>query len=287
MKQVGPSTPIRMALVAFALCGAAVAQAQNLPAGFVSLFDGKTLKGWRGDTRYWSVRDGAITGASDSPITRNTYLILDRPYPDFELRFKYRFLNEEGNSGIQFRSGQVPGNFAMAGMQANVTPIGRDIDRFAMLYDELGDRQEMVLLGQRAEITRMQSGGGGTARIVRNVIEMVNPREDILKAVKPAGEWNEDVLIVHGNHIVHAINGHLVFDATIKDPLSPKDGLIGLQLHISKPSAVQYKDVYLKPLKSFPDISGRFISKPVPAPDPRRTYKDSTKVKTPDTPYVE
>ena len=30
--------------------------------GYVSLFDGKTLKGWDGNPDFWSVRDGAITG---------------------------------------------------------------------------------------------------------------------------------------------------------------------------------------------------------------------------------
>ena len=29
-----------------------------------SLFDGKTLKGWEGDEKLWSVQDGAITGLS-------------------------------------------------------------------------------------------------------------------------------------------------------------------------------------------------------------------------------
>jgi hypothetical protein len=28
--------------------------------GWLSLFDGETLKGWDGDTRFWSVKDGSI-----------------------------------------------------------------------------------------------------------------------------------------------------------------------------------------------------------------------------------
>ena len=37
--------------------------------GYVSLFDGKTLKGWDGNPDFWSVRDGAIMGqtTSDNP----------------------------------------------------------------------------------------------------------------------------------------------------------------------------------------------------------------------------
>lgn len=288
MKTIARFALVGAAVITAGLMGAGAAVAQAVPAGFTSLFDGKTLKGWRGDKNFWSVRDGAITGASDQPIEKNTYLIFERPYADFELRFKYRFSNDEGNSGIQFRSGQVPGNFAMAGMQANVMPVGKRIERFAMLYDELGDRQEMVLFGQRATVTRVQMGGGGTARIVRDVKEMANSRESILKVVKPSGsEWNEGVLIVHGNRAVSVVNGYIAFDATINDPLSPKEGLLGIQLHISKASSIQFRDLYIKPLKSFPDITGRFISQPVPAAEPRRTYKDSTKVLTPDQPYLD
>lgn len=260
-------------------------QAQEaVPAGFTSIFDGKTLKGWRGDPKFWSIRDGAITGGDDKPIDFNTYLILEKSYPNFEIRFKYRFLTEAGNSGLQFRSGQAPGNYVLAGMQANVTPVGKSLDRFAMLYDELGDRQEMVLLGQKAQIDRVQAIGGGTGRIVRTVTGTVNSQADIIAAVKPAGQWNEDVLIVYGNRFVHAVNGYLAFDAIDADVLAPKDGLIGWQLHKGPASYVQFKDIVIKPLNSFPDITGRFISKPGAAPAVNRTYKDSTKVGTPDTP---
>ena len=45
--------------------------------GYVSLFDGKTLKGWDGNPDFWSVRDGAITGQTtkDNPTKGNTFLV--------------------------------------------------------------------------------------------------------------------------------------------------------------------------------------------------------------------
>lgn len=255
-----------------------------VPAGFTSLFDGKTLKGWRGDPSYWSVKDGAITGSTDKPVANTNFLILDKPYANFEIHFKYRFAAPVGNSGLQFRSGQIEGNFAMAGMQANVTPVTPSVDRFAMLYDESSERQEMVLLGQKAEMTRVQAAGGGQGRIVRTVLGTTNPKEAILKSIKPYPEWNEDVLIVHGNHMVHVVNGLVAFDATDKDPMGAKDGLIGFQFHHGPAFTVQFKDIVIKPLTSFPAVAGRFTTNPGPAPDPARTYKDSTKVNAPDTP---
>jgi hypothetical protein len=45
--------------------------------GFVSLFDGKSLEGWDGNPKFWSVRDGAITGqtTAENPTQGNTFII--------------------------------------------------------------------------------------------------------------------------------------------------------------------------------------------------------------------
>jgi hypothetical protein len=52
---------------------APVAQADE----WQSLFDGKTLEGWDGDPRIWSVQDGAITGRTTEEIKldKNTFII--------------------------------------------------------------------------------------------------------------------------------------------------------------------------------------------------------------------
>jgi hypothetical protein len=260
----------------------ATAQKPAVPKGFTALFDGKTLKGWRGDTSLFKVEDGAITVGSRDRIPFNTYLIHDKPYGNFEVRYKYRWLTEEGNSGFQFRSAQAEGHFALTGLQANVVPLGEATtrgrpERYGMLYNELGDRQEMVLLGQKATITRRTATGGGTARVVRTVHEMVNSRDDILANIRKAPEWNEVVLIAYGNHIVSAINGMLAFDALDNDPVGHLTGRFGLQAHSGPSMVVQYKDIFVKPLKSEPNLAGRFKSNPHPAPEPTKTYKDSTR----------
>lgn len=275
----------RSATALLALCAAwsalVTAQAPQVPEGFTAIFNGKTLDGWRGDMTYVTVRDGALTLGSEQEIPRNTYLIFDQSYADFELRYKYRWGTETGNSGIQFRSGIAEGHYVMAGLQANLTPIIPSTERFGMLYEELGDRQEMVLLGQKAEIARQAAGRGGQGRIVRTVLSTTNPREKILKSIKPYPEWNEVVLIAHGERIVHAINGLVVFDATDKDPLARRDGLIGIQVHGGAPMTLQIKDMVIKRITGLPDLS-RFVTNPGAAPEPTRTYKDSTKVALPD-----
>lgn len=64
-------------VAALALFGLAVAPQQPQPfrgvqsypvpargddAGYVSIFDGKTLAGWQGDPKYWCVENGALVG---------------------------------------------------------------------------------------------------------------------------------------------------------------------------------------------------------------------------------
>ncbi|MBA3897148.1 MAG: DUF1080 domain-containing protein [Sphingomonadaceae bacterium] len=252
------------------------------PAGFTSMFDGKTLKGWNGDMSVWSVQDGAITVDTSTPIKANTFLVYSKQYGNFELRFKYRWSTDVGNSGFQLRSGMAEGNFTMAGYQANVVPLGGPPERFGMLYNELVDRQEEALLGQRVTLTRRTATNGGTARVVRTVHEMVNSRDAILGAVHPKGEWNEVVVIAYGNRIISAINGMMAFDAVDKDPIHFENGLFGLQAHSGPAMKVQYKDIYVKPLTAMPRWEGRFKSTPTPAPAPSQTYKDSTRAALPD-----
>jgi hypothetical protein len=272
-----------MVVILIASCASSRAQPAPLEEGFNPIFDGKTLDGWRGDFDYFSVQGGTLTAGSDQEIPRNTFLILEKPYDDFELRYSYRWATEGGNSGVQFRSGIAEGHYAMAGMQANLTPLISSIERFGMLYEELGDRAEMVLLGQKAVITRRAAGRGGRGRIVRTVLSTTNPRETVIDSIRPYPGWNEVVLIAHEERIVHVINGLVAFDATDKDPLARRDGLIGIQVHAGAPMILQLKDMVIKPLTELPDLS-RFVTNPGPAPEPSRTYKDSTKVAMPDMP---
>src|SRR5262245_29777513 len=70
-------------------------QPQPLPfddhAGFVSIFDGSTLKGWDGDPKFWRVEGGAIVGqtTAENPLKENTFIIWRGGEPgDFELKLE-------------------------------------------------------------------------------------------------------------------------------------------------------------------------------------------------------
>ena len=54
--------------------------------GFVSLFDGKTLDGWRYEPKFWSVTDGVIVGDThpDAPAN-NSCAIYEKPFGDLAI----------------------------------------------------------------------------------------------------------------------------------------------------------------------------------------------------------
>src|SRR4051812_1446900 len=68
----------------------------------ITLFDGKTLDGWAGQFRYWSVKDGVIVGKSTRPVPVSTYLLTDRNYSDFRLTARVKLAESEMHSGIAF-----------------------------------------------------------------------------------------------------------------------------------------------------------------------------------------
>ena len=77
----------------------------NADSGFVSMFDGESLKGWTvmPDTaaKAWKVEDGMIVGDGDKG---RSYLVFDqKEIGDFEMKLSYLFPGE-GNSGISIRA---------------------------------------------------------------------------------------------------------------------------------------------------------------------------------------
>ncbi len=121
------------------------------PAGMVSMFDGKTLEGWDGDPKLWSVKDGVIHGETtkETMPKGNTFLIWKGGEPgEFELRLSFRLdpdkTTVEGNSGVQYRSKHITegaaakNNWVMGGYQAEIANVpGKD----GFLYNEQGPKE--------------------------------------------------------------------------------------------------------------------------------------------------
>ena len=207
---------------------AAPARGEDLPEGFASLFDGKTLTGWHGDAKPWSVADGAIVGKTDGKMPANQFLVSDAEYDNFVLRVAFKLHGHKGNSGIQFRSQelkevdgtpQIP--FCVKGNQADIA-----------------DNQFMgILYGERS----------------RGIMAQVNEekQKELAKVVKK-DDWNTYEITADGAHIVQKINGFTTVDFTDPDFGDPqkaeKTGIIALQLHVGGDMQISFKDLILKKL---------------------------------------
>ena len=221
------------------------------------LFNGKDLKGWDGDPRLWSVKDGVIRGETteENPARGNTFLVWrDGKLKDFELKLRFRIQN--GNSGVQYRSKEVS-KWVISGYQAEVQNAPGKV---GFLYHEKG-RGWLVNVGDIMEIDKDGK---------KNVIGNVSDKDALLEAgYYNDKDWNEYHIIAQGNHLKHYLNGYptieLIDNDRVTDPDDPKDtkgaakeGLLALQIHAGPPMVVEFKDIRIRELKS-PYGDGRAI----------------------------
>jgi hypothetical protein len=183
------------------------------------LFDGRTFKGWEGDTqKTFRIQDGAIVGGSlQALIPRNEFLCTTQPYANFVLRVECRLVGP-GNAGIQIRSQRVPNHHEVSGFQADMS-AGADGGYWGCLYDE--SRRNKVL-----------------ARPDREVIK---------KALKP-DDWNRYEIRCEGPRIRLSVNGVQTVEYTETDDKIPASGIIGLQIHGGQPSEAWYRNITIEEL---------------------------------------
>jgi formylglycine-generating enzyme required for sulfatase activity len=182
--------------------------------GFVSLFDGKTLTGWQGDSDRWRVANGAIVG--EAPTGVHTFLSLQKPYRDFILKAKFKL--ESGNSGIQVRSRQLA-EYKMSGPQVDILT---NTEFLGLCYLE-GDKGTFVAKPDPQQAAR---------------------------AYRP-DDWNEYVITCQGSRITVELNGQQTLDFVDRNGQIARTGMIGFQL-ISfgeAATAISFKDIRIRELK--------------------------------------
>lgn len=197
---------------------------KKLEPGFVSLFDGKTLKGWEGNLKMFRVVDGAIVaGTQKERIPNNEFLCTKKTYDNFELRLQAMLVGKGTNAGIQFRSKRIPNHHEVIGFQADIGVMKGDELIWGALYDE-SRRRKFLVVGDQAELK---------------------------KAVKLDG-WNDFVIRCEGSHIQIRVNGYLSVDYVEKDADIASSGIIGVQIHSGEPAEASYRNIRIKELKSEP-----------------------------------
>ena len=159
--------------------------------GWIQLFDGKDLKGWRGykkpdasETR-WKAEDGMLTigsnGAGDTHGMRD--LITEATYEQFDLRWEWK-IALGGNSGVKY--------FVLEDQES---AIGHE---YQLIDDE---RHPDAKIGPHRQTAALYD---------------VFPAHD--RPLKPAGEWNSSEVIVTGTHVTHILNGKTVLEYDLGSP---------------------------------------------------------------------
>ena len=203
---------LRGALAAALVASSGVANGRSDDDGFVSLFDGKTLKGWipRGGGKY-SVDNGTLLGVSGTGA--HGWLCSEKTYGDFILELEAR-AEDLGNSGIQVRS-RILDNNDMIGYQLD---FDRTRPSSGRLYDE------------------------GRRKLLQDV--PLDP--ECRNALKPEG-WNRIRIECVGDHIRSWVNGVAIVD--YRDPVDP-EGIIALQVHsgLRKRVRMRWRNIRIKDL---------------------------------------
>lgn len=194
----------------------------------ISLFDGKTLEGWKvvnpKNAKFWSVVDGTIVASSgDQKMPINTYLASSQDFEDFEFTCEFRLSGDQStgliNSGIQYRSymgkkGKSP-KLRLTGYQAD---IGKGW--WGGIYDE--HRRGKLVKGDSSKLF-----ADGTFK------------DDA---------WHRYKIVCKGNQHRLFINGILTAEYTEKNEKIPAKGFIALQLHKGGVCKIEYKNIQLKKL---------------------------------------
>lgn len=241
-----PSTLPRLLSAATLLLSAFTAfAAQSYPepagadfAGFVPIFDGKSLSGWDADPKYWRVENGVLIGevTPETLLKANSFAIWRGGAPaDFELKVEYR-VSAAGNSGVNYRSVEMPSPaFALKGYQCDIDGANRYTGQN---YEERG----RTFLAVRGQVTRAAPDAK------RAIIGTVGEKDALATFVRN-GDWNQIHLIIRGNVLTHLVNGHVMSVVIDEDPVARTSaGLIGVQVHVGPPMKIEYRNFLLKVL---------------------------------------
>jgi hypothetical protein len=224
--------------------------------GYVSLFDGVSLKGWDGNPKFWRAEGGAIVGEStpQNP-SGNSYIVYrGMEAKDYTLKFEIK-VEGSGGSGFQYRSktgipwlaniadnvtanvGPVNLNWMMTGPQADFWPSSRDWT--GQFYSE---NTPMRILAWRGQVVE----GSGLAR--KELMGNIGDRAALNSVVK-MNDWNEYTVIARGGTCMHIVNGQLMAVMVDDDPESSNNqsGLFGIEIEAT--TKVSVRNIWVKKLK--------------------------------------
>jgi hypothetical protein len=223
--------------------------AQETPAGFTSLFNGKDLSGWKipaGDNGHWKVVDGVIDYDAESEAKASKDLVSEREFGDFELQVDWRI------KATPFVNPNVP-YILPDGSHARDT-TGKPL-KFALPDSDSG----IILRGDVKNQVNIWCWPAGSGEFYGYRTDPKMPPEikagatPRTQADKPVGEWNHFHITLRGDRVTVVLNDKTVI-ANAQLPGIAARGSIGLQHHGGKkdgqwnspPALLQFRNIQVK-----------------------------------------
>lgn len=206
-----------ISVILLALVGCSSSNKVQTKKGWISLFDGKSLDGWKASEKpgTFSVEDGAIKVAGPRSHLYYEGPVMNHDFKNFE--FKALVMTRPGsNSGIYFHTAYQDKGFPDKGFEVQVNNSHTDWKRTGGLYD-IKDTKEVYV------------------------------KDNV---------WFTEYIRVEGKHVIVKINNKVVTDWTQPDGFVPpkghpgriiSSGTFALQGHDPK-SVVYFKNIMVKPL---------------------------------------
>jgi hypothetical protein len=252
MKKIHILASFALAMAALVSPSPALAGDNEPPPGFVALFNGRDLSGWKvpdSDGGHWKVVDGAIDYDAESESKAgDKSLWSEREFTDFVLLVDWR-LKE-----APFINRNVPYILPDGTHARDVT--GKE------LHLALPDADSGIYLRgsghHQINIWCWPIGSGEMYGIRTNpdtppdLRAAVTPRT---QADRPVGQWNRFQITVKGSDVSVVLNDKNVIPGAHVDSL-PARGRLALQHHGRKengkwtgpPALIQYKNIFIKEL---------------------------------------
>ncbi|MCQ6958799.1 3-keto-disaccharide hydrolase [Mucilaginibacter aquariorum] len=167
--------------------------AQAKKSAWVSLFNGKNLKGWhgynkKGEVKNWEIENGALVclGAVKGTDTGGD-IVSDKQYDNFELTWEWK-IDKGSNSGVLYHVVESPKYEAsyLTGPEYQI------IDDIGWVPDKLEEWQKT-----------------GADYAMHNA--------NALKKVMPVGQWNTSRIVFNKGHVEHWLNGKKIVEFTAWD----------------------------------------------------------------------
>jgi sulfatase modifying factor 1 len=209
----------------------------KIPAGFISIFDGRDLKGWhvsrsthQGTTPDFHVEDGAIVGM-ESPYGQGGLLMTDKNYKSFELYLEAK-IDSFANGGIFIRS-----NEGGAAYQVEMILPGNT-------GDLLGERISVSKSGKATDREKVWKANDWNAFRIR----MVGDTPHITLWINDVKMW--DVIQPRNDFIAGATEGMIALQCHWTALYSPAAGK-GMPLSSWQPGAAhRYRNIAIKEIKN-------------------------------------